>query len=762
MAEYSLIGKRIPQINSREKVTGEAIYCADLKIPGMLVGKIKRSPYPFARIISIDASKAQKIRGVKTVITARDVTQFPYGYIPDEVPLAFEYVRFVGDEVAAVAAIDEETAEEALDLIEVEYEELTPVLDVEKAMEPGAPAVHPELSGVKQNIAYNIDYTRGDGEAAFEQADLVLEERFSTQAAHQVYLEPQACIAHWDVSDKLTIWCSLQRPFVTRATIAKTLGIPEYRIRMIQLYVGGGFGGKGATPQRLYPISALLSKKAGKAVKIVLDRAEDLMAGRPRLSEIIDLRLGFKMDGTLIAESAVITANTGAYVELTPSILIASAVRHSCLYRNRNIKMVANLVYTNTIPKGSVRGYGNPQPLFALESMMDTAADKLGIDPTEIRLKNSTQNGDITVHGWIINSCGLDQSIHLAAEHSDWKEKRQKTKERNRGIGMACQVWVSGNRALHPLYDGSAALVRIDQYGKVTVISGEGEIGQGASTVFAQIAAEEIGVPLDDVKVLPVDTDVSPFCLGACASRVTVLGGNAIRLAAIDVKKQVLEHAARKLHAKPDDLEIKDGKIHVKEHLEEGTTLAAVAHEAIFRTGGVPITGKGSYTVPDSVVIPDVKTKYGNVSIAYTFGTQIAEVEVDPKTGKVDILNIWAAVDSGRVINPLTAEGQNEGGIVHGLGYALSEDYLWEEGRMLNANLSDYKVPISLDIPKIYSIFIETDNPGSPYGAKGIGEPPLNPTAPAIANAIYNAVGIRIKELPITPEKILTALQKKR
>jgi len=745
-------------------VTGEAAYSADIQLPGMLCGKIKSSPYPFARILSIDTDKARKLPGVKAVITARDVVQFPYGlFLNDELPLTDKFARYAGDGVAAVAAIDADTVEEALDLITVEYEELIPVLDAERAMEPGAPAVHPEREEVKNNIAHSIEYVRGEGEAAFRQADLILEEHFFAQTAHQAYLEPQTCVAQWDVSGKLTIWGSTQTPFTNRTILAKALGIPEHRIRIIQPYVGGGFGGK-AYLRPHFPISALLAKAAGKPVKIVYTREEDFISGRPRVPETIDLRLGFKRDGTIVAKSAVITANSGAYAGCCPAIMQVSTIRSDCLYRLANIKMLANLVYTNTIPRGGFRGFGTPQMLFAMETMIDMAAERLGIDPVEIRLKNSVQKGDTTVHGWILKSCGFSETMQRTAEKSGWKDKRQKRDE-NRGIGVACQVHVSGNRAVTKEYgyDGSAAIINVDQYGKVKVISGETEIGQGMRTIFSQIAAEALGINMEDVEVLPfVDTDIAPFCYGTFADRVTVLGGNAVLMAAKDARRQLLRYAAEKLGVKAGALEIKNGRFYVKGSMEEVATVEEVARDTIFtKLGGVPITGRGEYTVPDYVVVPD-KTGYGNYALSYTFGTAVVEVLIDLETGKVDVLNIWYAVNVGKVLNPKSCEGQIEGGVVQGIGYALGEDYFWNEGRMLNPNFTDYKIPISLGIPKIHCFWVEQANPGSPYGAKGIGEPVLNPIAPAIANAIYNAVGVRIKELPITSEKLLTALKEDR
>jgi len=762
MAKYSFVGKSISRVDAREKVTGEAIFSTDIQLPGMLIGKVKSCPYPFARILSIDTDKARKLLGVKAVITAQDITQFLYGpLIADELPLADKYTRYAGDGVAAVAAVDEETAEEALDLIEVKYEELTPVLDPEKAMEPGAPAVHPEREEVKQNIAYHLDFVRGEGEAAFKQADVVVEDRFFTQAQYQAYLEPQACVTRWDVNGKLTIWGSTQAPFRNRKLLASALGIPEHQIRIIQPYVGGGFGGKTYLHPH-FPICAFLSKKAGKPVRIVYTREEDFISGRPRISEIIDLRLGFKKDGTMVAKSVVVTADGGAYVGASPNIVMTSLLRPDCVYRNSNIKAVGKVVYTNKIPRSPFRGYGNPEMLFAMESLIDMAAEKLGIDPVEIRLKNCVQKGDITVHGWILNSCGLSQGIQIAAEKSGWKNKKQK-KEENRGLGIACQVHVSGQRAMHPVFDGSAAFVNIDQYGKANVISGETEIGQGMLTVFAQIAAEELGFSMEDVQVLPfVDSNISPHAHGTSASRGTTLGGNAVQMAARDARKQLIKHAAEKLGVNANDLEIKNSEFFKKGSSEKIATVEEVAYDTVFRKqGGMPITGRGEYLVPDYVVLPDKQTKYGNYSLGYAYSAQVVEVEVAPRTGKVNVLDVWVGEDIGRVINPKMCEGQLEGGVVQGMGYALGEDYIWRNGVVRNPNFRDYKIPAFVGVPRIHCYWVETDEPAGPYGGKSIGEAAMNPTAVAIANAVYDAVGVRIKDLPLTPEKILKALKEK-
>ncbi len=760
VSEYLFVGKNVPRIDAREKVAGEAIFTTDIMLPGMLIGKIKRSPLPFARILSINTDKASRLPGIKTVITAQNIIQFAYGpIIADELPLADKYARYVCDGVAAVAAVDEDTAEEALDLINVEYEELTPVLDPEKAMEPGAPVVHPELAEVKQNIVHHIEFARGEGEAAFNHADLIMEDRFVTPPQHHAYLETQACVAQWHTSsDKLTMHLSHQAPFKVRIQLARALGISESQIRMIQPFIGGGFGGKVEMQSHL-PVAAFLSRKTGRPVKIVYTREEDITAGRPRMTEIIDLKMGFKKDGTMVAKSAVVTADAGAYCGPAPVIVGVSVIRPDCVYRLPNVKVVANVVYTNKIPRTAFRGYGNTEMAWAMESMIDMAAYRLGIDPIELRLKNCSQKGDVTVHGWILNSCGLSDCIKLAADKSDWKNKKQK-REKTHGIGVACQVHVSGNRAVHPLYEGSAAMVNIDRDGKAKVINGESEMGQGMLTVYLQIAAEELGMDIKDIDVLPfVDTAISPFGMGTYGSRGTLVGGNAVRLAARDAKGQLLRHAAEKLGIGVDDLEIKKSKFYAKGLLKELATVPEIAYDTVLRKlGGAPITGRGEYTVPDYVVYPD-KNIYGNYSVGYAFSAQIAEVQVDPETGKVKVLNIWVGEDIGKAINPKMCEGQIEGGVAQGMGFALGENYYWDKGKILNSRFADYKIPLSGDMPKIHTILVESIEPGGPFGAKSVGEAAMNPTAVAIANAVYDAVGVRITDLPATSEKVYNRIK---
>ncbi|MBI3075765.1 MAG: molybdopterin-dependent oxidoreductase [Deltaproteobacteria bacterium] len=750
MAEFSVIGKPFPRIDAKAKAMGDAKYTADMRLPGMLYGKVLRSPFPHARIRQIETARAKGLTGVRAVITAADTPKIKYGLVvDDELPLCDDRVRYVGDEVAAVAAIDRDTAEEALDLIEVEYEELPAVFDPEEALRPGAPVLHEQFPN---NVASHLNFERGDIEAGLREAAVVLEETFRTQCHHQYYMENVAALANWS-EGKLTIWCPLQFLEIPRQLLAKALNLRLSDIRMIQAYVGGGFGGK--LDQKLPVVTALLALKSRRPVLCEHTREEEMQAARPRVPMIIRLKMGARKDGVITAKDTQIIADNGAYSNWAQGILSTAATRVDSAYRYRNIRTDAKLVYTNKTPTGAFRGFGNPQITFAVGSMIDMLARELGIDPAEMHRKNATQTGDVTAHGWVINSCGLTECIDRALERIGWPAKRQQ-KTFGRGLGVACAIHVSGNRIIGD-YDGSAAFVKLNEDGRANVICGEGEIGQGANTIFAQIAAEELGVRYEDVDMSVADTDVTPFALGAWATRVTAIGGNGVRMAARDAKRQLLEAAAEKLEANPDDLVIREGVISVKGLPGRSLTVADAVKASMYKKGGTPVIGRGQFSVDTTVQVG--KEKFGNIAPAYSFACQVAEVEVNPETGVVKVLRVVAADDLGRALNPLSAEGQVEGGVVQGLGYALCEELVFEDGRVLEP--MEYEVPTAWLAPNVESILVESIDPFGPYGAKGTGETPLVPVAAVIANAVCDAVGVRITSLPITPEKIRKALKAK-
>ncbi|MDI7260373.1 MAG: xanthine dehydrogenase family protein molybdopterin-binding subunit [Thermodesulfobacteriota bacterium] len=754
MEEFSVVGKRIPRVEGYDKVTGMALYVADIKLPNMLYGKVLRSPIPHAKILHVDTEKAKRLPGVRAVITGEDTPKVKWGaFINDMHVLAFDKVRFVGDEVAAVAAVDEATAEEALDLIKVDYEELPAVFDPFKAMEPGAPIIHDG-----GNIALHRKFVKGDFERAMKEAAYVFEDKFTTPIVWHAYLETMGALATYSLSGKLTIWLSTQTLFMGRQRIARALGMRISDVRLIQPNVGGGFGGKSCD-EPLAMICGLLAKKAMRPVRLINTREEEFQASRPRVATNIHLKMGFHKDGTIAFKDARVVNDNGAYSAKAPATTGVTLTRIDTLYRFKNVRGEAHLVYTNKVPTGAFRGFGNPPMHFAVEQMMDMGAEAIGIDPTEIRLRNATQVGDVSIHGWRVNGCALSDSIKKAAEMMNWKEERA-NKKPYQGYGMGCFMHVSGKRHFGN-YDGSSAVIKINEDGKATIFSGEGEIGQGAFTVLSQIAAEELGVPIKDVEISVADTDSTTYCHGAYASRVTYIAGNAVKAASADAKKQLFKIASEMLEADPDDLVSKDAKIFVKGNPSKAVTVSDVARGCLYREGGFPIIGKGAWDPPTELETKD--TMDGNSTGAYSFGTQMCKVEVDPETGKVKVLNFVAAHDSGKVINPMLAEGQIEGALQQGIGYALCEEMSFEDGKVMNPNFADYKILAADDMPeKIKIQFVETCmEPTGPFGAKGLGEPGLVPTSPAIANAIYNAIGVRIKSLPMTPEKILNAIKEK-
>ncbi|MEM2958567.1 MAG: xanthine dehydrogenase family protein molybdopterin-binding subunit [Candidatus Jordarchaeaceae archaeon] len=757
MSTFSVVGKRSPRIDGKDKVTGRTKYLDDLRFPGMLYGKVLRSPYAHARIHRINTSRAEKILGVRAVVTVEDTPKIQFGSyrsgIKDELIFALGKVRFVGDEVAAVAAIDEEIAQEALDRIEVEYEQLPAVFSIEEAMKPDAPRVHDERD---RNIASHTITVRGDPDQGFKEAYFILEDQFETPIQIHGYIEPVGCIASWDSSGKLTIWGPSQNPSWSRLIFSEALNLPLGKLRVVQTTIGGAFGGK--LEQKLYLIAAILAKKAGRPVKIVNTRDEEFQTSMPRVPMTIHLKMGVKKDGTLTAKAHRIFADNGAYTKYASAVVNLGTYRVDGLYRLRHIRNENYLIYTNKPPTSAFRGFGNPQITFAMESMLDQLAEGLGMDPLELRFRNAAEPGDITAHGFHYISCGLKECFKQIAEVIKWKEKRSQKGSR-RGLGISATTHVCGNRSFFPLFDGATAYVRIDESGKIKIVTGEVEVGQGLLTAYATIVAEELGVTLQEITVEAPDTDFAPFGLGTWGDRGTFIGGGAVRLAAIDARKQLLETAAQMLEANPCDLSCREGKIFVKGNPEKYILFSEVAANAVYTQGGSPILGKGTF-IPNSELAD--ATRYGNISGTYAFGAQAAEVEVDEKTGEVRVLKVVAAHDVGRALNRTATEGQIEGAIVQGIGFALLEEVELEDGVMLNPGFLSYRIPTALDVPPITSLLIETIDPAGPFGAKGVAEPAMTPTAPAIANAIYDAIGIRIKNLPITPEKVLRTLKNKR
>ncbi|RLA91032.1 MAG: 4-hydroxybenzoyl-CoA reductase [Deltaproteobacteria bacterium] len=759
MSNYSVIGKPIQRIDGYEKVTGAAKFTTDIRLSGMLWGKMLRSPHPHAKILNIDTSKAKKLPGVKAVITSADTLHIKYSnwrrypHLMDETPLAEDKVRYIGEPVAAVAAIDEDIAEEALGLIEVDYEVLPAVFDPLEAIKDGAPQIH-EGPTVKNNISEARHFEFGDVDEAFKKCDRVREDTFYLHPVSHAFLEPTNSVASWDLNGRLTIWTSTQTPYFIQTLLAMVLGIKEGNIRVIKPHVGGGFGGKMELFSDQY-CAARLSMLTGKPVKIELDREEVFIPTRRRHPMYYTLKTGYMKDGTLVAKEAKVYTDGGAYNAMGPTSLYLSGFFQIFPYTIPNYRYDGFHIYTNKNPSSAMRGFGGPQAEFTCDSQIDMIADDLGMDPAEIRLKNGMKPGHVIPGLAKVGSCGFEECVKKAMESTKWKEKKGKL-PMGRGIGMGCYGFMSGGvfNWIDSPYAYSAAYIRMNVDCTVDVYIGSAEIGQGSDTVAAQIAAEVLGVPMEDVKVIRGDTDSCPPDLGAWGSRQTLMTGNAVKMAAEEIKKQLIEVTASLMVPNVVyDFDIKDGRVFIKDRPERGIELAEVVKTAVRAREGQALFGRGIYT-------PHGK---GMVSPAYSFGAQVAEVEVDLETGKVNMIQVTTAHDCGQVINKLGVEGQLEGAFVMGQGYALSENLITDEGKVLNPSLIDYKLMRAPDIPDNFtSLMVETHEPEGPFGAKEAGEGLTNPNAGCIANTIFDAVGVRIKDMPITPEKILKALDEKK
>ncbi len=747
---YSIIGKRVRKYDSLEKVTGKAQFLLDIKLPGMLYGKILRSRYPHAKILRVDASKAEALQGVYAVITAKDTPKIRFGFMKDNLPLKDGVVLSCRDEIAAVAAVDEATASRAVELIEVEYERLSAYFDPLEAMAPDSLQLH---EAAENNVAkIPFSFKAGDPEAVFKRKDAVIAENsFKVHFMTHTALGTMGALASCDLEGNVTMWTNTQAPFMYQRELADALGIPGERVRVIQPYIGGAFG-RGMD---LYPvdvITALLSMKTGRPVKIQFSREEDLSFSPTRQPALIKIKTAADETGRLLARKVEVYLDVGAYVSWGAFDARVMMATTSGQYRVENIQFNAWPVYTNNPSSGTMRGAGNPQINFAIESQIDMLAEKLGMDPVEFRLKNANHPGDVTPQGMRITTCAMEDTIKLAAKKIGWKGTHREG--RCRGIGFSTLFHVAGGARVYRS-DGCGAILKIDDFGKVTIISGASEIGTGSDTAITQIVAEELGVPLSKVELLNKDTSVKPWDVGIHASRATFVGGNAALAAAKDAKRQLLRLAGRELGEDPANLDIKDGEVITLDGRKrvEYDKLLRRAH---FRQGGSMIIASAFYDPPTEMSNPD--TMYGNISTTYAFGTQAALVEVDPDTGKVSVLKVVAVHDAGRILNPNGAEGQIEGGVVMSLGYTLIEKLLLDEGMVVNPSFADYKLVTTLEVPEIEVEFVGSPDPAGPFGAKGLGEHGCIPTAAAIANAIYDAVGARIFELPATPDRVLQAI----
>jgi len=774
MEELFFVGKSVPRKDGVEKATGKALYTVDMVLPGMLWGKILRSPYPHAKILRIDTSRAERLPGVKAVITGKDTLGIKHGFVetprypPDQYPLAMDRVRYIGEEVAAVAAIDEYVAEEALSLIQVDYEELPAVFDPEEAMKPGAPEIHPSHPKVKEpykNIGGKTESGWGNVEKGFAESFLIREDRFDGQLRTHCYMEPQATLASFDFSGKLNVWTSSQGPFIKRAKLATTLGLPFSNVRVLKTYVGGAYGGKIDLFSHEF-CASLLSIKAQRPVKIVCTREEVFEAARHGQPIFVELKTGVKKDGTLVAQQVKVINNSGGYRGSGVVVIFLCWGFVMLCYRIPNLKYEGYSVYTNNPVRAPQRGHGAPNLRFAVESQMDMIAEELGIDPVEIRLKNARQKGDILPNQDPVRNCGLVECIERVAQTTQFKEKCGRNKSLTKtkitkGIGMGVSSYFSGS-LIYP--NASAAIVKLNDDGTVSLITGALDVGQGAETILSQIVAEELGVSMEDIRVVAADTETTPVDIGSWISGGAYVSGNAVKLAASDARRQLFEVAAQELEANPEDLVVKNREISVKDSPGRSISFTQAVAASIAKRRGNPIIGQGHYrTMKDVPAHPSLATTKGRWSDNYAFDAQVAEVEVDMETGLVKLVRGTTAHDCGFPINPLIVEGQIDGQVSMAQGHALWEEVLMEKGETLTTSFLDYKIPCARDMVESHYVDVITERyeKDIPYHTKEVGEGYVSGMVAAIANAVYDATGVRVKTLPILPEKILMGFRKK-
>jgi putative selenate reductase molybdopterin-binding subunit len=670
-------------------------------------------------------------------------------FIQDEPLLAIDRVRYHGEGVAAVAATSEDIAEDALSLIRVEYEELPAVFDPESAMADGAPRVHEHT----ENAVDKFRVTFGEVERGFDEADVIVENRYTTGRVSHVALEARSTLATFEPGGKLTIQKSSQSVYGERALFSQALGIPQSKIRVVSSFVGGAFGSK-EEPLALDAGAVLLAMKTGRPVKFTHSR-EDEFHTRLRHPFIIYAKHGAKKDGSLTAVHYRIFMDNGAYTSLGPAVSRAASTLGGSLYRLPNYLAESFLVYTHNPPCGAMRGFGNPQITFAQEQQMDLLAAELGMDPVELRLLNAVETGDETASGAILRSCGLKECIQKAAQQFGWAEKKRE-KMPNRGIGIACGVHFTSAR--ETALDCSAVTLKMNLDGSLILVSGTSEMGTGSDSLLGQISAEILGIPPEEIEIIRGDTETTPFCLGIWGSRVTTMAGKATQMAAEEVREMLASAVAENLEVNPEDLVFQDKRVFPQGAPNQGVTLEEAALMSIAHRKGQEITSTAQYdAVSESL---DEETGRGNYAQAWSFTAKFVEVVVHPDTGNVEVQNLISAVDLGKAINPNGAEGQMEGSAQMGLGFALSEECVWENGLPVNANMADYITPTAVDMPPIGSILVESNDPYGPFGAKGLGEMALVGVAAAVSNAVYDATGVRIKDAPVTAEKVYFGLRK--
>lgn len=801
MSDFSIIGKSVPMVDAAAKTTGSGKYTDDLSLPGMLYGKILHSPHPHARIMRIDTSRAERLEGVVAVVVGRDAPN-PYGILPvghDEHALSIDKVRYVGDNVACVAAFDEATAEKALELIQVEYEILPAYFDPEEAMKGERDLIH---ENKPHNIEKEYHHVFGDPTKGFQESDFVTEARFMANEVTHAAMEPHSTLAAFDLDPqsgglgRLTVWSSTQVPYYLQHKLSLVLEMPMSQIRVIKPLVGGGFGGKSEVIP-LEIIAAVAARKAKRPVKITYTREEVFWAHRGRPRTLIDLKTGVRNDGRILAVQARVVQDGGAYCSYGVVTILYSGALLGALYDIPNIQYDGYRVLTNKPACGAMRGHGTVNVRFAFESQLDEIAAQLNLDPAEIRRRNLLQPPCVTVNGLRVQSYGLPECIEKVVARSGWRERKGKMP--GRGLGLACSHYVSGaaNSIIRSDMPHSTVNIKIDRDGGVVVYTGASEIGQGSDTMTAQIAAEVLGCQFSRIKIVAADTDLTPIDIGSYSSRVTFMAGNATLRAAHQVKNLIALAAAKKMNCSVEDLVFRDDSVYrsggqlapSQAAISPQATVAGRVEGQILR-GSLQQKRRDRETTPDSMSFeeavvtaidchgalsgtgayaPPVEARGGGhkgagvgPSPAYSYSAQVAEVSVDEESGEVMVHKVWAAHDCGRALNPVAVEGQIIGSVWMGMGQALTEEMMWKDGLLMNPGLLEYRSPSSVESPEIEPILVESIDPEGPFGAKECSEGALAATIPAIANAIYDAVGVRLHESPFTPERVLAALRAKK
>ncbi len=753
---FSVIGKSLPKLDAWAKVTGETRYADDLLLPRMAYGRLLRSPHPHALIRRIDTSRARALPGVLAVITGQDLPRVKFGILPvsqDEEALCVEKVRLVGDAVAAVAAVDEETAERATRLIEVEYEPLPALMSIEDSLAHPEVRIHEYGDGPNVHKAVSLQF--GDVDAAFAGADLVREDVFYYEGNTHLPMEQHAAVAQWGADGKLTLWSSTQTPHYVHRLLAKILDLPQAHIRVIAAPVGGGFGGK-LDPFAHEIAACRLSQLTGRPVKIALTREEVFYVHRGRHPVLMWIKTGFKKDGAITGMHFKSWLDGGAYGSYGVASTFYTGALQTVTYKIPVYKFEGARVFTNKPPCGPKRGHGTPQPRFAVECQIDKAAEQLGLDPAEMRQRNCAEAFTKTANHLTVTTTGLGECIDRVVEASGWRRKLG-TLPRGKGIGIACSAYLTGAGTAIYWNDmpHSGVIVRADRSGAVSVQCGATDIGQGSDSILAYLVAEVLGIEPKDIRIHAADTDLTPVDLGSYSSRVTLMAGNAAIQAAERLRARMFEAVAKKLGVTPGELVARDRRVFVEGDEEKGVSFAeaVVLGESMHGVLAFP----GSYAPPKRAG----KYKGGGVgpSPCYSYSACVVEVDVDEETGEVRPTEVWVAHDVGRALNPLLVEGQVEGSIYMGLGEALMEEQVFRDGVHKAPSMLEYKSPTSLETPEIHTILVETDDAEGPFGGKEAGQGPLLPVIPAVANAVYNAVGVRVDEVPITPDKVVKGLE---